>query len=470
MGNDEKNNIPADENAVKIDTEAMTDEMLLNNIIEDHSEGISEKIEKEIQEVKQEKEFEEDDLLNQLIDPDKTEPEREEDEEEERYEPYPNDDRYDDDDEYDDDEYYEDESFEEYDEADVFVEKKKKKSKAGVLVVILLLLLVLGVVGFLFFRNSLPEGFLGTPTTEEETAEDNRVLMPNVVGMSLKEAKETIAPFQLALKLEYEASKEPLDSILKQSIEEGSEIQDGMTVTLTVAQSMEKAILNDYVGGLENPVANGLRSKGYDVKIIEQELDGDDVKVGEILKTEPEAGAIVQAGDTITLYVSRERQTVSTTVPNVTGLTENEAIIMLREANLNVLTKYEPNNMFYGRVVWQTIPSGTVIEEGTEITITIGTEEAPTTAAPQVIYVQDPNYNPNYYVTPETQPAVQLATVPSLYGMEISQAVAMAEQSGLYVNVLYTPDEANIGYVIGQDIAAGTVVEYGTMITITIGE
>jgi serine/threonine-protein kinase len=63
------------------------------------------------------------------------------------------------------------------------------------------------------------------------------ITMPDVLGLSRTEAAEKLSDAGFRIKTEYAESKEPEDTVLKQSLKKGAKVDDGTQVTLTVAQA-----------------------------------------------------------------------------------------------------------------------------------------------------------------------------------------------------------------------------------------
>ena len=83
-------------------------------------------------------------------------------------------------------------------------------------------------------------------------------------------------------------------------------------------------------------------------------------EVGRVLRTDPSAGRDVPFGSTVKVYVSKGPKTVA--VPNLGGMTEDEAKAAIENAGLTVGTRAGK-----GRVVAQNPSPGTKVERGTPV-------------------------------------------------------------------------------------------------------
>lgn len=78
----------------------------------------------------------------------------------------------------------------------------------------------------------------------------------------------------------------------------------------------------------------------------------------------PRGGAYLEIGSTICLYTNENEERPNIAVPDVRGMYWEDAVNLLREINLNVITDG------IGTVTAQTIGGGTEVQEGSVITIT----------------------------------------------------------------------------------------------------
>ena len=162
---------------------------------------------------------------------------------------------------------------------------------------------------------------------------------------------------------------------------------------------------------------------------------------GYVISQDPEyqEDYTVKEDSTINLVVSLGIE--ETTVPKVVGMTEEEAIAALEEANLQYeIVEEASSKVEAGYVISQDIEEDTVIYAGDTVTITVST-------------------------------GVAMITVTSVIGDTESAATKELEDLGL--NVIITEDEdksKDNGTVIKQSISAGTEVEEGTSITLTVNQ
>ena len=95
----------------------------------------------------------------------------------------------------------------------------------------------------------------------------------------------------------------------------------------------------------------------------------------EVINSNPPGGSKVDKGSTVTLLVSQGQATV----PNVVGLSEDEAESALEDAGLKASASDEPSDTVpEGQVIAQSVPQGQQRPRGTtiEITVSSGSESS----------------------------------------------------------------------------------------------
>ena len=133
------------------------------------------------------------------------------------------------------------------------------------------------------------------------------------------------------------------------------------------------------------------------------------------------------------LEVTREQEPVLTQVPDLSGMTVKEAIAALTDAGLSAVTQGTADT-----VTAQLPEAGAWLEQGSQVLLYLDT------------------------AVPET------VTVPDFTGMTPGEAEQAAADSGLTLKTAGNPDQSLPIRVQLQDIPAGSAVEPGSTITITL--
>ena len=145
---------------------------------------------------------------------------------------------------------------------------------------------------------------------------------------------------------------------------------------------------------LEN-ARNQLESMGLKVKV--ENIYSDTVDENDIVKTSPKKGEDVKLGATVTLYVSKGKETKKVEMPDLVGKKVDEAKYVLTKAKLEVGAVEKQHSDIYKKdeVIWQSEEKGAELKEGPKINLVISlgpeetekeTETEEQTQAPQTGY------------------------------------------------------------------------------------
>jgi len=142
------------------------------------------------------------------------------------------------------------------------------------------------------------------------------------------------------------------------------------TVTLVVSKGTETVVLEDYTVRDYREAETALRKLGMNVVL--EEAEDNYLNIGYVVSMSPEAGTVVNIGDTVTLYVNYGTDTLKVLVPTFSGLTEAEALIRLIENDLRPgKITYVKSNMTPGTVIEQSADAMKEIDKFSEIDFVI---------------------------------------------------------------------------------------------------
>ena len=106
----------------------------------------------------------------------------------------------------------------------------------------------------------------------------------------------------------------------------------------------------------------------YEIKYEVNHEFSKNVAVGEVIRYSYKTGDVIKNGDVITVTISDGSQM---TVPNLKGLTKNEAIKKLKNANLKYNFVYRNNSAKKDTLIAQSISSGSEVSSGPTVTVTL---------------------------------------------------------------------------------------------------
>ena len=210
------------------------------------------------------------------------------------------------------------------------------------------------------------------------------------------------------------------------SIEETISTEAGKnTVTVPKVEGMTK---DDAVKAL-NEVGLGYKQVIQSSKTVAKDT---------VISQGTKAGAKVAKNTQIILTISGGEDVVNTTVPSVTGETEDDAREKLEAAGFKVTVDYDYSSTVAEGKVIKASPSGSVAK-GTTVTITVSRGKQ-----------------------------IQNVTMANLVGMTESDASQWLQNNGLSVYTIYDDSKGEYGKVIACKYSEGTSVPEGTTVTITV--
>ena len=163
--------------------------------------------------------------------------------------------------------------------------------------------------------------------------------MPDVVGMTETEAKAALSAKGLSVSVTYEYSTTSKGTVLRQSIESGTTVTKGTTVTITVSSGEETITVANVVGKEQNEAQSILKNSGF--KVTVNTIYSDTVSAGLVISQSPEAGSAQTKGTTIVLTVSLGKDTVqSVSIQSRPGKTSYFVGETLDPAGLTLTAKY----------------------------------------------------------------------------------------------------------------------------------
>jgi serine/threonine-protein kinase len=263
------------------------------------------------------------------------------------------------------------------------------------------------------------------------------------------------------------------------------------------------------VAGLEEQAAIDLLTG--DGLVVNRDFENSDtVEVGIAIRTDPAAGESVEVGTTVDLFISAGTERIP--VPPVVGLTLDEARQDIEEAGLqvgDVTERPDPDfdegiviesNPVAGVEIGASIPVHLVVSSGPEeVTVPDVTdmtereaiteltrlgllfdvnEEYSDEVARGIVISQDPPSGAEAIVGDTVVIVVSLGPepvqVPDLSNMTETEAREALDGVNLVLNVSNTrqpvADQAQDGRVVTQTPSAGTTVDQGDTVTVTLGE
>ena len=266
-------------------------------------------------------------------------------------------------------------------------EPEKKRNPAMIVLLVLAVLAALG---------ALTWGLL-TALGEEEAPQ---VAVPPVVGLPEPTALARIAQANLVAESTTAASDTiPEGEVISQNPEDGTQVDEGSTVSITVSAGPSAITVPDLRGRTVAEARAQLTDLGLELGEVEEVNDPETPK-DQIIDSNPASGTGVAPGSTINVRVA----TGEVAVPNVVGRSQSDAQRLLADANLQVETEFQQtNSVAEGQVISQDPKDGT-LEIGGTVKIVVAQKEppvvTPTTVTPTPTPTESESPSPSPSISP----------------------------------------------------------------------
>ena len=199
--------------------------------------------------------------------------------------------------------------------------------------------------------------------------------LPNVVGKQKEEAQKMIED----AKLKYEVEREEYNKDVQEGFiisqdpayfDKYHSVKEGSTVKVVISKGTEKTIVPKVVGKTQDEAIKLLEDANLKAEVISE--TSKTVEAGYVISQETEENAEVAAGDTVKIHVSTGTGIKQVTMTSVIGKKEDDAKKELEELGLKVnIVNEENTSKDNGIVLKQSIDTGKVVDEGTEVTVTV---------------------------------------------------------------------------------------------------
>ena len=250
----------------------------------------------------------------------------------------------------------------------------------GAIIVIILIVVIGNMTGLFHFGKPASSSSAASTSTSAEaspTAEasssSEQAAVPNLLGMTVDEATTACNKLGIGVRQTSTATSEQYDSgqIINQTIAEGTMVDKGTTIDVVVSSGKaDVTVPAGLTGSTQADAEASLESAGL-VPDIELQYD-DTVDVGNVISTSPAEGTSVPSGATVTLYVSKGRDTTNDVkVPDIVGQSKDSALATLDTMGIKYTTQTGSDSSQSNGVVLSVSPDGGATIDKTTDTVTV---------------------------------------------------------------------------------------------------
>ncbi|MGO4340444.1 Stk1 family PASTA domain-containing Ser/Thr kinase [Pedococcus sp. 2YAF34] len=229
-------------------------------------------------------------------------------------------------------------------------------------------LLVLAVVGALVLLGLAGRSLLNRPPQGT-----TNVAVPSVVDKPVETAEAEIRAVGLVPESTDVASTKEVGHVVEQSPGAEEMVPRGSRVALSISagpDTVELPDLTDYSEGEARTALANLNLKVGATKLV----DDSGLDQGKVVSTNPEKGTSVAVGSAVSLELSSGK----ITAVDVVGKSRSDAAQLLGDRGFRIKTVYVESSETEDSVIKQSIKSGTKVDDGTEITLTVAQPPKPT--------------------------------------------------------------------------------------------
>lgn len=291
--------------------------------------------------------------------------------------------------------------------------------------------------------------------------------LPDLVGMSPTQAEEAVRPY--GLKVAYSEGSDvskPVDQVLEQNPDAGTRVKPGRRLELTLNKPKFGKVPTIVGNSVEN-ARIAIEAAGYKLSTITKIASGDtrDMVLGSI----PQEGLPLKPGESIRILISTGTRPLAreTVVPDLTGLSKDDAEYILRIADLISVPVVTASSAPDGIVLGQNPGPGVLLAKEARVQIYIsGRSSAKVPAAsPFAPALLDPPPPPPPVI--ETPPAETPTETPPEGTIPTDGATPppVEQTNERRVNVSYTldaveyPNGAVVAIVVDDESGSTTIVE-----------
>lgn len=270
------------------------------------------------------------------------------------------------------------------------------------------------------------------------------VSVPDVTGMTVPQATVALADAGLELGTVTEKANAdvPAGQIVSQDPQAGTTLEEGSRVDVVVAVAPQGVEVPDVTGSSVSKAKSDLEAVGLTWRVTE--VHDDEVPKDVVIAQSPQAGTRVDEGAEVALTVSLgPPPAANVTVPDVVGMTSDQARQALEDAGLTVkIVQGYSDTAPEGEVAAQSPAAGSDVAPGTQVLLAVSLGPVPGD--------------------------VTTVAVPDVVGMTEDEATAALEGAGFAVEVLEAFSAQPVGQVFWQYPSGGAAEPVGSSVAILV--
>ena len=268
------------------------------------------------------------------------------------------------------------------------------------------------------------------------TNSGEKIRIPSLAGMSLKEAKATLSNLNLSLAVKEEIFSEdvPKGKVIDSDPSGGGKVGKNGTVYVTISGGQERIKVPELLGLTLDAATTTLSKANLKLGSTSTSFSAT-VDTGLIISSNPPAGSDAKKNSLVSLVISKGIQQMSLT--SFVGLSSDQGLNELNNLGAKVISKYEYSDTVpAGNIISQDPDGSAPIAKGATVTITIS-------KGPSSI------------------------SIPNVKSLDLQAATKILENLGFVVNHKSIGTRKN-KVVIGVSPKVGSMAKPGSTVTLTL--
>ena len=198
--------------------------------------------------------------------------------------------------------------------------------------------------------------------------------MPNLVGLTRTEAEDKLKELNLQYEVIEEFNKDvEKDRVISQDPEyrgENYKILDNAKITIYISKGTEMTVVPKIAGMTYEEAVDALEEAGLVANRVEE--TSQKIEEGIVIKQDPKEETEIEKGSQVSVYVSIGTGIKKVSVPYLIGSTEDQAKAKLSEVGLKAeVVNEEDTTKSDGTVLKQSVETGSTLDEGSTVIITV---------------------------------------------------------------------------------------------------
>lgn len=219
------------------------------------------------------------------------------------------------------------------------------------------------------------------------------VSVPNVAGKSVRVATGDLEEADLVYEIEYQPSDTvAANHVISTDPSANSKVKKGSTVKVKVSMQGNGAAVPNVVGKSSPEAISLLEAEGF---IVEKTQNfSEEVDKGNIISQTPEAQSFLERGQVVTICVSLGSESGDLTMPDLSGMTEENARKTVTDMGLEVtsVTEAYDDNINVGLVCGQGIAPDEKVKKGMQVSLVLSQGAQPRNVDINLVVQAPPMY------------------------------------------------------------------------------